>query len=64
MSDYLYIDGSLMGKGGLPVHFRNAFCYETQVFPDSPNHPEWCKCIYDAGEEYKTTTVFSFSLNK
>ena len=59
-----FLDGSLIGKAGLPVHFRTAFCYETQVFPDSPNHPEWCKCIYDAGEEYKTTTVFAFSVDK
>ncbi len=59
-----FLDGSLVGKGGLPVNFRTAFCYETQVFPDSPNHPEWCKCVFDAGEEYKTTTVFSFSVNK
>ncbi len=57
-----FLDGTLIGKGGLPVEFRTAFCYETQVFPDSPNHTEWCKCVYDAGEEYKTTTVFVFSL--
>lgn len=59
-----FLDGTLTGKGGLPINHRTAFCYETQVFPDSPNHPDWCKCVFDAGEEYTTTTVFSFSVNK
>lgn len=56
-----FLDGSVIGKGGLPIDKRSAFCLETQVYPDSPNHPEWPKCIYDAGEEYKSITVFSFS---
>lgn len=59
-----FLDGTLIGKGGLPITHRSAFCYETQVFPDSPNHPEWHKCVFDAGEEYKTTTVFSFSVQE
>lgn len=58
-----FLDGSLIGKNSLPINHRTAFCYETQVFPDSPNHPEWCKCIFDAGEEYRTETVFSFSVD-
>lgn len=57
-----FLDGSVIGKGNLPIEKRSAFCLETQVYPDSPNHPEWHKCIYAAGEEYSTTTVFSFSV--
>lgn len=56
-----FLDGSVIGKGNKPITKRSAFCLETQVFPDSPNHPEWPRCIYDAGEEYKSTTIFSFS---
>lgn len=56
-----FLDGSVIGKGGLSITKRSAFCLETQVYPDSPNHPEWPNCIYDAGEEYKSITVFSFS---
>lgn len=56
-----FLDGSIVGKGSLPLTKRSAFCLETQVFPDSPNHPEWPSCVYDAGEEYKSVTVFSFS---
>ncbi len=57
-----FLDGSVIGKGNSPITKRCAFCLETQVYPDSPNHPEWHSCIYDAGEEYKSKTVFSFSL--
>ncbi len=57
-----FLDGSVIGKGGCPITKRSAFCLETQVFPDSPNHPEWYSCIYDAGEEYKSKTVFSLSI--
>ena len=58
-----FLNGSVIGKGGIALTKRCAFCLETQVYPDSPNHPEWkeCKCIYDAGEKYTTTTVFAFN---
>lgn len=59
-----FLDGSVVGKGNLPITKRSAFCLETQVYPDSPNHPEWPGCIYDAGEEYRSTTIFSFTVNK
>lgn len=58
-----FLDGSIKGKNGVPLAKRSAFCLETQVFPDSPNHPEWNqKCIFEAGEEYFAKTVFAFSL--
>lgn len=57
-----FLDGSVIGKGNKPITKRSAFCLETQVYPDSPNHPEWPSCVYDAGEEYSTTTVFAFKL--
>lgn len=57
-----FLDGTLRGKGGKMLENRSAFCLETQVYPDSPNHPEWPSCIYDAGEEYTSKTVFSFDI--
>lgn len=57
-----FLDGTVLGKENKPMTHRSAFCFETQVFPDSPNHPLWPKCIYDAGEEYKSQTVFTFSV--
>lgn len=57
-----FLDGSINGKNGAPITHRNSFCLETQVYPDTPNHPEWPGCIYDDGEEYNTKTIFSFSV--
>lgn len=59
-----FLDGSVMGKADKPLLKRSAFCLETQVFPDSPHHPEWPRCIYDAGEEYRSETVYAFSLKR
>lgn len=56
-----FFDGSIPGKNGIPMTKRCAFCLETQVYPDSPNHPEWPTCVYNAGEKYISHTVFSFS---
>ncbi len=58
-----FLNGTVEGKGELPIKFRSAFCFETQVYPDTPNHPEWPGCTYDAGEEYNTETIFAFKVN-
>lgn len=57
-----FLDGTILGKQEKPLTKRCSFCLETQVFPDSPNHQDWCKCVYDKDEEYKSQTVFAFSL--
>lgn len=56
-----FLDGSAIGKGGVPYEFRTAFCLETQHFPDSPNKPEFPSTVLNPGETYRTTTVYRFS---
>jgi len=51
------------GKNGAEYDRRSGFCLETQHFPDSINHPEWPTCILRAGEEFNSTTTFSFSIS-
>ena len=51
----------ITGKAGVPMIKRSGFCLETQYYPDTPNQPNFPQCTFDAGEEYKTTTVFKFS---
>jgi aldose 1-epimerase len=41
---------------------RNAFCLETQHYPDSPNKPNFPSTVLRPGEEYKTRTVFEFGV--
>ncbi len=54
-----FLNGAL-GKGNKPINFRTGFCLETQYYPDSPNQPCFPSCLFDAGEEYRSTTVFKF----
>jgi len=56
-----FLDGSALGKGGVPYNHRYGFCLETQHFPDSPNHPTFPTTTLNPGEKYSTTTVYRFS---
>ena len=57
-----FLDGSFVGKKGVKYPRRSAFCFETQHYPDSPNHPEWPSTTLRPGEEYKTTTIYRFGV--
>lgn len=54
-------NGSLIGKGGIPYKRRNAICFETMHFPDSPNKPQWPSTMLRPGEKFKSTTIFRFT---
>ncbi len=56
-----HLDGSVTGKGGVVYGFRTGMCFETQHFPDSPNHPEFPSSELKAGARYHGTTVFKFA---
>lgn len=53
--------GNMIGKGGKPHNRRNAICFETMHFPDSPNNPQWPSTLLRPGETYKSTTIFHFN---
>ncbi len=55
-----FLDGRLVGKGGVTYQRRSGFCLETQHFPDSPNQPEFPSTVLRPGETYSTTTVYRF----
>ncbi|MEL6484148.1 MAG: galactose mutarotase, partial [Bacteroidota bacterium] len=38
-----------------------AICFETQNFPDAPNHPHFPSSVLKPGETYHNETVFDFS---
>ena len=56
-----FLDGSVTGKQGHVYQRRNAFCLETQHYPDSPNHPDFPNTILKPGETFHEKTVFKFS---
>lgn len=56
-----FLDGSIVGKGGIVYKHRFGLCLETQHFPDSPNKPQYPTTTLRPGELYKTTTIHKFS---
>jgi aldose 1-epimerase len=59
-----FLDGSISGKNGRVYTHRSGFCLETQHFPDSPNQPSFPSTVLRPGQEYQSTTVFTFGVQK
>ena len=53
--------GSIEGMHGHMYKARDAFCLETQHYPDSPNKPNFPSTILRLGETYHSVTVWKFS---
>jgi aldose 1-epimerase len=56
-----FLDGSLIGKGGVRYEKYAALCLETQHFPDSPNQPDFPSTVLRAGETFNETTIYKFT---
>lgn len=56
-----FLDGSVIGKGGVAYKKNFGFCLETQHFPDSPNRPDFPTTVLRPGETFRSTTVYEFS---
>lgn len=52
--------GNIIGKDGKAYPRRNAICFETMHFPDSPNNPQWPSTLLRPGQTFHSTTVFEF----
>jgi aldose 1-epimerase len=57
-----FLNGSETGHGGKKYQYRSGLCLETQLFPDSPNKPEFPSAVIVPGETFKTKTIFRFSV--
>lgn len=55
-----FLDGTLKGKQGIMYAKRTGLCLETQVYPDSPNKPDWPSPILEPGKVYTQTTIYKF----
>uniref|UniRef100_A0A674M9D6 Aldose 1-epimerase n=1 Tax=Takifugu rubripes TaxID=31033 RepID=A0A674M9D6_TAKRU len=56
-----YLDGSVVGKGGVPYGKHSSFCLETQNWPDAVNQVCFPNCLLQAGEQYHHVTRLSFT---
>lgn len=59
-----YLDGCPTGKSGALYEKRCGFCLESQLFPDSPNQPNFPSAMLAAGAEYCSKTVFNFGVTE
>ncbi len=57
-----FLDGSAVGKHGHAYQKREAFCLETQHFPDSVHHSHFPSTILRPGQRFHSQTIFKFSV--
>ena len=56
------LNPACLGKDGVQYQPRNGYCFETQNYPDAINQENFPSAIVKAGEEYRTTTIYKFSV--
>ena len=59
-----FLDGTLTGKSGKIYQRRFGFCFESQHYPDSPNHPAFPTTTLKKGATYRSTTIYRFGSKK
>jgi aldose 1-epimerase len=55
-----FLDGSVVGKTGRLYRQAAGLCLEPQLFPNSPNRPEFPSARLDPDDEYVTTMALRF----
>jgi len=56
-----FLDGTTVGKAGKIYRMGDAIVLEPQMFPDTPNHPEFGSIRLDPGQTYRNLIVWRFS---
>jgi aldose 1-epimerase len=63
---HIYVGGNcfntIKGKEGADYHATSGICFETQNFPDAPNHANFPNSILKKGETYHHRTVYQFEI--
>lgn len=57
-----FLDGTIKGKNGISYRYRTGLCLEAQLFPDSPNKPDFPSATLKPVEKYSQTTIYKFSV--
>lgn len=57
-----FLDGTIVGKAGHLYREGDAIVLEPQMFPDTPNHPEFGSVRLAPGQTYANRIVFRFSI--
>lgn len=56
-----YLQGNLLGSAHTLYRQGDGYTFETQHFPDSPNHPNFPSTELKPGGRFRSTTIFRFS---
>lgn len=56
-----FLDGTLLGTSGHIYRQGDAFVLEPQIFPDTPNHPNFGSGRLVPGETYRNEIIYTFS---
>ncbi|QPQ54349.1 galactose mutarotase [Allosphingosinicella flava] len=56
-----FLDGTIVGKGGKLYRQGDAIALEPQMFPDTPNRPEFGSVRLEPGQTYRNLILFRFS---
>jgi aldose 1-epimerase len=59
-----FMNGTMIGKSGKPINYRNVLALEPQHYPDSPNHQNFPSTILEPGKTFKSETIYKFSIKK
>ena len=64
-----FLTGTVQGRWAKPFAFRQGFCLEPGLFPDSPNQPDFHRLGYPSGilrpgEVYAQKLVFRFGVSR
>nr|WP_315200167.1 aldose epimerase family protein [uncultured Flavobacterium sp.] len=61
---HIYVGGNcfnvIKGKENADYHSLSGICFETQNFPDAPNHEHFPSAVLKKGEEYVHNTIYKF----
>jgi len=61
---HVYVGGNcanlIKGKENANYHNTSGICFETQNFPDAPNHSHFPSAVLKKGEKYIQKTIFKF----
>lgn len=58
------LNGTLMGSAGTLYRQGDGYAFETQHYPDSPNHPEFPSTVLNPGEVFTATTIWRFGADR
>lgn len=59
-----YLGGGSAGTAGVAYRQSDAFCFETQHFPDSPNKPDFPSTVLQPGHIFRSTTIYRFKTDR